>query len=145
MDKSPAYVTLCEKAAEVQKQWRQEHGDVFVDEGGRITCWVSGVHDARSIRQGVRIKRSAEANVIRLQRVTWLPRLDQLIELAQVPGKRYERITQAFFDWTKQDYGYMPGEPRTIFASLEQVWLAFVMQRKFDKGWDGLRWKRVRT
>ena len=114
---------------------------MFVGEGGRITCWVTGVHDQQSIRQGVRIKRSADAKVIRLQKYVWLPRLDQLIELAQIPGKRYERVTQDFFEWTKREYPFTPGEPRHIFRSLEQVWLAFVMQRKFDKGWDGRRWR----
>ncbi len=145
MDKSPAYVTMCEKAAEVQEHWRQEHGDVFLGEQGRITCWVAGVHDTKPIRQGMCIERSSDDKLIRLRKYIWLPRLDQLIELAQVPGKRYERITQDFFEWTKREYPFSSGEPRHIFGSLEQIWLAFVMQRKFDKGWDGLRWKRVRT
>lgn len=140
MDTSPTYISLCRKAHEIQEQWQQQHGDFFVGEQGQIECWIKGIHEARDIRQGVRVSSPSVEGVIEIRKYVWLPKLDQLIELAQVPGKRYERITQAFFDWTKQDYGFIRGEPRTIFTFLEQVWLAFVMQQKFQKGWNGDTW-----
>lgn len=143
MDTSPTYISLCRKAHEIQEQWQQEHGDFFVGEQGRIECWIKGVHDKRTLRQGVRIFSSSGQGVIGICKYVWLPKLDQLIELAQIPGRRYELITQDFFDWTRQDYGLIPGEPRRIFKSLEQVWLAFVMQQQFGKCWSGRRWRSL--
>lgn len=140
MDKSKVYIRMCERAAEIQQQWPQKHGDFFVGEKGRIECWIAGLHDTREVRRGVKVDRNPEQGVICIRKYIWLPRLDQLIEMAQVPGRRYELVTQEFFDWTRRDYGFIPGWPRQIFSSLEQVWLAFVMQRKFGKGWDGSRW-----
>ena len=140
MDKSKAYITMCERATEIQQQWSQQHGDFFVGKKGRIECWIAGTHDQRDVRHGREVERTSEECVIRICKYIWLPKLDQLIEMAQVPGRRYEVTTQVFFDWTRRDYGFMPGQPGRIFSSLEQTWLAFVMQQKFGKGWDGSRW-----
>ena len=143
MDQSPAYIRLCRNAHEIQELWQKQHGDFFVGEQGRIECWITGIHEARDIRQGVRVSSPSGEGVIEIRKYVWLPKLDQLIELAQVPGRRYELITQDFFDWTRRDYGVIPGEPRRIFQTLEQVWLAFVMQQKFEKGWTGRRWRSL--
>ncbi|MCF8105897.1 MAG: hypothetical protein K9K64_10465 [Desulfohalobiaceae bacterium] len=140
MDKSKTYISMCERAQEIQKLWTREHGDFFVGKKGRIECWIAGIHDHRDIRRGVGVERTAEGGLVRICRYIWLPRLDQLIEMAQVPGRRYELVTQDFHDWTRRDYGFIPGRPRRIFSSLEQAWLAFVMQQKHHKGWDGRRW-----
>jgi hypothetical protein len=36
----------------------------------------------------------------------------------------------------------MQRPPRKVFDSLEQVWLAFVMFKKFAKTWNGRKWTR---
>ncbi len=138
MDKSSEYIQMCAKASEIQKQWTPKHGDFFVGEEGKIEVWVSRVHDKRNLVSGVRVV--FDNGIPKVTKYIWLPRLDQLIELAQQRGKRYELITQEFFDWTKIPYRTLSGYPRKVFDTLEKIWMAFIMQSKFKKQWDGENW-----
>lgn len=140
MDRSRRYIEMCEKAAEVQKLWQPAHGDFFMGERGRIEGWVAGTHGKRNVVQGVEVR--FENGMPKITRYVWLPRLDQLMELAQDRGKRFENVTLEFFNWTKKPYGGMQRPPRNVFDSLEQVWLAFVMFKKFGKIWNGGKWIR---
>jgi hypothetical protein len=138
MDKGEQYIRMCEEACEIQKLWMPKHGDYFADRSGKVECWVSHIHDRMERKNGFYIKR--ETGLVYLIKLVWLPRFDQLIELAQVKGRRYENTTHDFFRWTKTPYKTMEGLPQKIFSSLEQIWLAFVMHQKFWKKWNGSRW-----
>lgn len=140
MDKSAVYVTLCDRAAEIQRLWMPRYGDFYRDGNGRITCWLSNGEDPDKRVKNRFIVRAGDG-LIRLSKYVWLPRQDQLIEMAQVRGRRYDSVVQDFFDWTKQDYGGRSGLPGKRFPSMEQIWLAYLMQRKFRKTWDGGDWK----
>jgi hypothetical protein len=140
MDKSETYIAMCAAATEVQQQWRQQYGDFYVDHNRRLRCWL-GVRDG-SVKVKGNYCVSAEGNVIHVSRTVWLPRLDQLIEMAQVPGRRYENTTQDFFDWTKRTYAQTGQTPGKQLDSLEKLWLAFVMQRNFGRLWKGSAWYR---
>ena len=139
MDRSTTYIRLCAEAEEIQSQWSPAHGDFFVGEKRRIECWVDSVHAGREVRKGFGISREGQ-KIISLTPYTWLPRLDQLMEMAQVPGRRFESVSQEFFTWTKTGYPIGEYPPGRIFATLEQVWLAFVMQCRKAKVWDGSNW-----
>lgn len=142
MDKSPEYIRLCEQAREIQRCWKREHGDVFVGEDGRIEFWIDAIHPQRQIKKNFGVQN--QGNVIRLSKYIWLPRLNQLMELAQQPPRRFEKTSQLFFDWTKAPYsGSAP--PGDRFNSLEQHWLAFVMQHIHGKIWDGRFWRKWRS
>jgi len=138
MDKSPQYISLCEHAREIQSEWKKEHGDVFVGDGQRIEFWIDAIHPKRTIKKNFGVKN--RGNVIQLSRYIWLPRLNQLMELAQQPGRRFEKTTYLFFDWTKSPYNGFKEVPGKLFITLEQHWLAFVMQRIYGKIWDGQCW-----
>ena len=142
MDKSPAYIQLCTKAEEVQVQWNPMHGDFFLGENKRIECWVERVHAGRQVHKGFGITRK-DSTVIYVTPYAWLPRLDQLMELAQVTGRRFESVSQEFFVWTKKQYPAGASPPSRWFSSLEQLWLAFVMQCRYAKVWDGTEWVLV--
>jgi hypothetical protein len=47
---------------------------------------------------------------------------------------------QEFFDWTRQPYKSSSKTPGKLFRSMEKIWLAFVMQQKYRKQWDGNSW-----
>ena len=141
MDKSPKYIEMCKAAKEVQNQWKQEYGDFFVSENGRIECWISDNQKGQKIKRGFAI--NIKKGIIRLSKYIWLPRLNQLIEMAQEIGRRYESVTQDFFDWTKRPYERLSGQPGELFPSMEQIWLAFVMHKKHGKQWDGSNWVKV--
>jgi len=141
MDTSREYITMCDEAEEIQKSWLPEHGDFFIGERNKLRVWIDGINDPDKVVTGVEVE--FRDGIPHLTRYIWLPRLDQLIEMAQEAQIRYERITQAFLDWTRRDYGTLPGQPRRIFTSLEQIWLAFVMLRKHGKKWNGETWFTV--
>jgi hypothetical protein len=141
MDNGARYIDMCGEAIEIQKIWQPSHGDFFIGQTGKIECWISRIHNKKEIRCGFRINR--DNDLIHLTKIIWLPRLDQLIELAQVKGRRYENTTQNFFRWAKTPYKVLEGLPQKLFSSLEQMWLAFVMHQKFLKKWDGNSWQSI--
>lgn len=142
MDKSPKYVAMCAKAAEIQNRWRPDHGDFYQTENGQIKCWLTHSRQPQRFKKGVGIFVET-GGLIQLTRYIWLPRQDQLIELSQIPGRRYENIVQDFFDWTKASYGETESLPGRLFRSMEQIWLAYVMQKKFARLWDESRWTGI--
>ena len=89
-------IQLCTKAEEVQAQWNPKHGNFFLGENKRIECWVEKVHAGRQVHKGFGI-RHKDSTVIYVIPYVWLPRLDQLMELAQVTGRRFESVSQEFF------------------------------------------------
>lgn len=138
MDKSATYVRMCEKAREVQGQWVQHHGDVFVADTGKIVYWISEIHKLQRVKSGFVIDTKDE--VIYLSKVIWLPRQDQLIEMAQEAGRRYDSVLQSFFNWTDTPYEKDAKPAKKIFPSMEQIWIAFVMQKNYGKKWTGYGW-----
>ena len=141
MDRTPEYIRMCDAAGEIQQQWQKEYGDFYATENDRISCWLPDKDAHRDVRKGFAVCRRGD--LIQLQKFTWLPKQSQLIEMAQVPGRRYESVTLDFFNWTKVTYDAKARLPGDIFGSLEQVWLAYVMQKKFVKKWDGSRWVSI--
>lgn len=140
MDRSADYIRMCEVATEVQQRWRQAYGDFFVGENGRIECWIPQRRKSVVVRKGFGVR--SQRDVIRLIKYTWLPRQDQLIEIAQERGRRYESVTQEFFDWAKSTYGENQEPAAKLFRTMEKIWLAFVMHKNYWKKWDGQGWVR---
>jgi hypothetical protein len=139
MDKSPQYLRMCEHAAEIQQRWRQSHGDFYADAEGTIRCWIqTDSHPPFRMKGGFYIESSD--SVIRMARMIWLPRQDQLIEMAQVRGRTYDSVVLDFYNWTKRPYHHRNQLPGRSFPSMESIWMAFVMQRKFHKKWGGTTW-----
>ncbi len=140
MDKSREYIEMCDKASEIQRLWGRKYGDFLMTGDGRIQCWLPDHRKEETVKKGFGIK--SEAGVIRLTKYIWLPRLDQLIELAQEKGRRYENIALEFYNWCRSAYPPRGKEPNTLFKSVEKAWLAFVMHKNFGKVWDGPAWAR---
>ncbi|QTA91396.1 hypothetical protein [Desulfonema magnum] len=141
MDKSQKYIQMCEKSGEIQTKWVQGKGDWFLDENGVFKCCVSADYESAIIKNGFRITK--KEGIIRLSKYIWLPRLEQLMEMAQRKGISYEKSIYMFYEWTKMPYDELSGQPRKIFASVEQRWLGFVMQMKYFKKWDRDKWIRI--
>ena len=129
---------MCDRAEEIQCLWQPIYGDFYADAKGQIRCWISREASAERFKKGYGI--CVKNSVIHLSKYTWLPRQDQLIEMAQVPGRRYESVVQDFFDWSKRPYGRYACHSGRLFKTMEKIWLAFVMQHKFNQLWDGDAW-----
>ena len=140
MDKSSRYIDMCKGAREIQDTWHQKVGDLFVTEGGDVLFWVPGKYGASEIRKGFGVTR--ENKVVTLTRYTWLPRYSQLIEAAQEDsGASFRDVTFHFYSWLDSAYGANPDTlPKKLFTTNEQVWLAYVMERRYAKVWSGSQW-----
>ena len=144
MDKSPRYIALCKRSDEIQRRWVQSYGDFYLDENGRLSCWLEDPErrQRRRMKKGFAI--CSQDGVIRLSKYFWMPRQNQLIEMAQIRGRTYDSVSLDFYNWTKTGYDREARLPGKIFLSMEQIWLAYVMQRKFLKKCDGSDWTRLK-
>lgn len=143
MDFSAAYKALCMKAEEIQKKWAPAKGDIYLlpHENGKLHFWTEGT-DSAFFRQGFAILRKGK--IITLQRRTWLPRHNQLMELAQIPGISFQDMTYRFHRWSKERLPQTSGvkdkkNPKNLPA-IEEAWLSFIMETHFEKHWSGKDW-----
>lgn len=145
MDTTKKYIEMCEKAEEIQKEWKPKRGDFYtVVVHGKATDITDVYIDGFPLLPQRFISLS--------ELYIWLPRQDQLQEmldkwtlLAKVRG---------LFDFCEPEFT-CPEEPtckecvklglyaRKNFISMEQLWLAFVMKEKYNKMWNGKDWKNA--
>lgn len=141
MDTSETYIKMCEKAEEIQKLRMSnefDDGDWFYDREEAEVYPVVGswwYHHQSACFEVM----GGDINCIDTD--VWLPRQDQLQEMlwSSFEGKnRYAiyEIVEAFKDYTFNTRQHMLFDP-----SMEQLWLAFVMKEKYDKTWNGEKWK----
>lgn len=139
MDATAEYISMCRKAPEIQGLWKGKKGDWYVDEADQLVCLTRDLAHQGRLRRGFWVVPGGKTT--RLVRFTWLPRHDQLMELAQPPGARLGDTIFTFYEWTKREYAGR-GEPAgKVFISVEKIWFAFVMHTRFGKLWNGREWR----
>ena len=126
MDTSPEYIELCTKAEEIQNILRDgfDDGDfIYFDNESSVYCSV--------------LWASCAANDI--ASMVWLPRQDQLLEMAskEPPIALLSQIDSFISPTTPDEVDEYPKQ----FKTMEQLLLAFVMKIKFYKYWTGTEWK----
>ncbi len=134
MDTSPEYVKMCTAAAEIQESRPLRDplsfGDVFC-------CPTHGV-----IILGMMAVGLCCGTLERPTKKVWLPRQDQLQEM--VGGSNRDTLTKlvSLMSWVDPmdlpNISDLPWE-----ASLEQLWLCFVMLELYQKRWNGAVWINV--
>ncbi len=137
MDTSPEYIKQCEKATDIQKlRDAKRIGDFFFSQlDVERCCFVNYPCPEQPSH--------TEAECYVPEVVAWLPRQDQLQEM--VGG--YPEHWVGFVNWTEVDYPVrvyplQQKQPKPFwhFASMEQLWLAFVMDGLYQKRWNGEDW-----
>jgi hypothetical protein len=135
MDTTKQYIKMCRKAVEVQKLWKPATGDFY----GWVICESTGYE----IWQ--------DGNKINVAADIWLPRQDQLQETinfeiyphqAHTLGRNIEYHASDYIfkfvlnkgDWKAGDF---------YCKTMEQLWLHYVMRKKFNKTWNGKDWISV--
>ena len=139
MDFSEKYIKMCEEAKEIQEGWKIKEGDTIA----RVwwnRVWYREVIGFASLTFGdtwCRVVPSTyEFPVNNLQPAEgykdfiWLPRQDQLQEMI-FPGVPAFLIQNTFTKWCQENYQYAQE-----FLTMEQLWLAFVMWKKYGKVWN---------
>lgn len=151
MDTSEEYIKMCEKATEIQKQWVPQMGDFFQ---GR---WADNTTHIHCVNYGYKLDgdgffvamtgREPDMNyeyyTYPQYNCVWLPRQDQLQEIMNI---EYDMLVYEFVEYLCGDTGGHGGNRFADehvygkFNSYEQLWLAFVMEEKYNKVWNGEDW-----
>ncbi len=126
------YIKMCEKAEEIQKEWKPKIGDKVKH---RLTAvqFISPYD-----------KNTYSDDFYREEGYTYLPTQEQLQEIINAYSN-YERVNR-FYDFVHLDadeYGYNEWCEFVNNASMNELWLAFVMHEKYHKVWTGEKWKEV--
>ena len=124
MDISKEYIQMCEKAIEIQKLWRMKpKHDFFVFKKDYSLPECPSCCYTEHSQQ-------------RFDNFIWLPRQDQLQVIWSLGITCFPiAMTNTFARWYQDYFDYTDK-----FTSLEQVWLAFVMDTKYNKKWNGEIW-----
>ena len=126
MDKSSAYIKMCESAKAVQKQWKPEFGDFF----------VSMSLDLTSACQSITSDLEKKALYLKTIKAVWLPRQDQLQEMVIDKYATPWDLAIAFSNLLMDDKtSYFDN-----FDSMEKLWLVFIMLEKYKKKWKEGLW-----
>ena len=159
MDTTETYIKQCEKAEEIQALWRPQGGDYYLHNYRGTTGFdreqekqIWGDNNEKWQRVEILCYKPMEDKVWFVStaegesHVTstvdlikhgciWLPTQSQLQAMVQPNTLASWRLVGQFTDWCEQ-------QAKTIvhaFASMEQLWLAFVM-KKYNKVWNGEDW-----
>ncbi len=126
MDTSETYVKMCEKAGEIQQNWDRQKGDWYTDPFWNNT--------KQKDDWNIYVLESNEQYLFQ-PRFTWLPRQDQLQEMMKTFWDcTNENLRDGFID-------FMHEKPLDWeMWTNEELWLALVMEVKFNKIWNGEDW-----
>jgi hypothetical protein len=141
MDKSRQYIQMCKRSKEIQSLWQPKTGDFYADIGSEVHCYFPDSSKTGAIKSGFGITTGKKVTTI--SPLVWLPKLEQLIEAAQVQGCCFRDTSFQFYEWVKLPYGKGTIPANKLFISLEQVWLAFIMKTRFGKIWEDGGWNSV--
>lgn len=144
MDTSEQYIEMCRKAVKVQENWRAKSGDIFAyhsdnsfsDNFGLYVGDIPGrnLKSRHFIRDAGGIKKPLKEIPTDL---IWLPRQDDLQGMVVIEKSEWFLTGIATYD----TYGFSKEiEYYSHFDSFEKLWLCFVMEKKYNKIWDGSEW-----
>lgn len=138
MDTSKEYITMCEKAEEIQGiELNIDMGDYFCSKEDKKIEILDEPYNNTKFPEDF------------IENLIWLPRQDQLQEMVIGNGNKFKNHIHALnffidfqydeeFDEKKEDYIIK-------YASMEQLWFAFVMKEKYNKVWGGEDWTIQKT
>ena len=126
MDTSSDYVEMCEKATEIMSTWHYAYGDFYVSLAADI------VSEAQTIASDLELQRSYMQQI----KAVWLPRQDQLQSLVLDEHATAWDVVIEFANTLMSDKARYFEK----FPSMEQLWIAYIMDKKFSKKWTGKDW-----
>lgn len=120
MDISETYILMCEKAEEIQEGHQWGDGDytqsgIYIEHYWDEFGWNVNNKNGRG------------------DKYIWLPRQDQLQEMIFKKTGKYDEheLVRDFAEFVYEN---------SENWSMEQLWLAFVMKKRYNKVWDGSEW-----
>lgn len=135
MDITDEYILMCKKEEKIQKIGKEipmlKGDDMFYHPTAHVVeIWCRWLN----------LKKDEDF----LENLIWLPRQDQLQKIYMEEYEGGVDMWQAFSEWlfqNKKDDKYKQWNVIHYQYSGEQLWLAFVMEKRWNKVWDGGNWK----
>jgi len=127
------YIKMCEKAEEIQKKWKPQEWDYcycYGEFGGVVVLseyetdggvYGHGIEDGKIICTDIDYMEREIKHI-------WLPRQDQLQEMLNIKWHELGIILYLLIGFWKVN--------EKKFSSIEQLLLAFVMKKKYNKEWN---------
>jgi hypothetical protein len=137
MDISEEYGSMCREAKEIQVLWNKEYGD-FVACKGMFGLNIRTIFDGADNEYSESTPHISP-DYLYISDCIWLPRQDQLQAMITDCGYFRFSLIELFYRFNCTVY-HSAHTPSHIFASMEQMWLAFVMHHTFKKKWNGSKW-----
>jgi len=126
MDTSSEYIKMCEKATEIMNTWHYAFGDFYVS----LVAGISS--EAQAIVSDLELHRSYMQQI----KAVWLPRQDQLQALIiDQYATPWDLVIEFANTLMSDEASYFDN-----FPSMEQIWCAYIMDKKFNKKWTGKDW-----
>jgi len=139
MDTSLQYIKFCEKAEEMQIGWLPQEWDFIFCNSAGCLCSYSRYKNLPRLVGKPNIP--ASWSKFKIDHI-WLPRQDQLQEMVKrsdYSPKLHDGnllLVSIFKDWVKDNWQSLLASEN----SMEQLWLAFVMEERWNKYWNGENW-----
>lgn len=138
MDRTKKYIKMS-YSKEIQSKWIPQNGDLVwhSNEGAE---W-QGQSEFPEIFAIVFLTKN---DIEYWRNWLWLPRQEDLQKIYMEEYEGGVDMWQAFCDWlfaVKEDDEYGQWNANHYFYSGEQLWFAFVMEKRFHKILDGEKWK----
>lgn len=147
MDTTNRYALMSMNAAEIQDHWQPRQCDFFIERAD-IEEGVSFCTPAQVMIQVVNLyydesageRYEEELREVKEQAV-WLPRQDQLQGLLEPDIEKVHVLIPQVLSARYFDYGSKKTvNASSLFYSMEQLWLAFIMRQLYGKVWNEEMW-----
>lgn len=136
MDKTRTYIEMCIKAKEIQEQWEPSLNDFAYLKDDLCDKRIVGINSCCDDEY------SGTTDSIHYKKAKkdcwWLPTQEDLQKTAGI--KDGYDFVHSFVDkvFTERDYMYYRN------MTPNQIWLAFVMERKWNKRWNSKDWIAIK-
>ena len=124
------YIKMCEKAEEIQKAWKPVDWDRFIYKDDRELgiAYIDNKHNKKAMKK---------VN----EKYIWLPTQEQLQEMIKEDFLAEFGMIFKLYNWIDNGIhcGIFNFDIKEI--TINELWLAFVMKKKWNKEWDDNKWK----
>ena len=133
------YIKMCEKAEEIQKEWKPKIGDKFANIDHAIGMIIL-----------FPVTKEEKQNFIKDK--FWLPTQEQLQEMILKIFSPFAKIIKLdefvsnyvkIYKGTKYEKKYWVELYPTAIESINEFWLMYVMYEKYHKIWTGEKWVKI--
>jgi len=141
MDYTVNYITMCEKAIEIQERWTPKEGDFILNtsaQNGKGHIFINYKYQPNS-----HCTRWELIYPIKIYKFNiWLPRIDQFMKMSPRPWPAFDTNSLIIASKTLNKFPEIIGYPcmTSDVFSKEMASLMLIMKELYNKMWNGIDW-----